>query len=912
MKPRILTWFVLFLLASSIFTVAQPTRPPTVPQKATMTPGGYWVMPPSPGCSQEDLGKCGTVYDSKGGIIPGLGNAGLGNGKDGYFYSETYSHDPSADWSDDKEFSGLPGAGQLSIENGKLVLDCGNVCKDRPVEVDPSTGEIRAWTSDGWVYLTEVQIASIPDVQAKRILMAERAAFTPEGKAYTAVSQKAYDELAKEMGVQLVDEETKLKEISSSKYIDAELAALEKELRPKVEADTTIKDKEDYIKEVLAAKKKDLERDVDAQKAKVKALDDLLGEKAKEYSVQALAARRADQLITEAQTIDQQIKAKKELANLNDFPESEKEKLEIEISDLEKEAKEKREEANKLKTEAGLVSATSGSVSSPSSTATPTCTSVSNCQEKLRKKEISPSAAYDAIKQLATQYEAAAALSKVSRDAYIKGVQDKFNIKLTPEGKILSDVDDSKLIEIGEELDLYWYRGSDSTSTLQKEIDSVKKTSAIDPDKIKRTYDDKIKAVTAASATDVDESAKIAAIQKTSSISPQKGESLDTYQKRVTATLNKQKEEEVKRATEKASTSKQKIDSIKSYLDSSGKLRNDLSDSDLGSIASKLGITIDAGESKDSFLKRINAELESKTNPKIVAEKEKLAKDTRDSADSLYWQSTWLDDLNAGTKYAAVKDFGKVISGGFSLVGALGSYRGVSNLLFPDASKTWMEWANSETVQLWADLPGVVAAEVCGVDQSARFITTSSGTYQFVGAISAEKTSKKFPLLCSKNDKDEWTCPKDLVCNDNTYCYKDKNSPKPEEGYFYKITWGVTAPSDEKFTPYVDEAGSAVKLNVYLDTTPLYTRKGVTDPKQVIQLANGAHDGGMIVRYLPTEYNQVCIRFADNGFVKDRGGDDVNEICASIKTSEGGVVEYSQSSRVETISSTSPEVELNI
>lgn len=483
---------------------------------------------------------------------------------------------------------------------------------------------------------------------------------------------------------------------------------------------------------------------------------------------------------------------------------------------------------------------------------TPSCSSIPECQQKLKDKEILPSEAYTAIKALAEQEEAALKATKEKYDSTIKSLGDKIG----SDGNLKPSIKGSDLDQAGTVLGV------------PRETPEFKVKEKI----IGYTGDE------------------YTVVQGT----------IEDGQKYLQVTADDPSDTSCKPNCLIA------VDQIKSE----DQLKKD-----------EFGFQRASGEPvKDET----DEALRKKTQAKLDSLKpdEAKSKASKEAADSLYWQSTWLDDLNAGTKYTAVKDFGKVVSGTFGLVGALGSYRGVSNLLFPDASKNWMEWANSETVQLWADLPGYVSAEVCGVDdakranqpgQAARFITTSSGTYQFVGAISAEKTAKKFPILCSKNDKDEWTCPKDLVCNDDTYCYKDKKSIRPEEGYFYKITWGVTAPSDEKFTPYVDEAGSAVKFNVYLDTSiHLYTRKGVTDPKQVIQLANGAHDGGMIVRYLPTEYNQVCIRFASNGIVKDRGGEDVDEICASIKPSEGGVVEYSQSGRVETISSTSAEVELNI
>ncbi len=327
-------------------------------------------------------------------------------------------------------------------------------------------------------------------------------------------------------------------------------------------------------------------------------------------------------------------------------------------------------------------------------------------------------------------------------------------------------------------------------------------------------------------------------------------------------------------------------------------------------------------ETDEALRARTQAQLDSLKPDETQSKKDKQ------SAESTRWQGTWWDIADQpGTWYAKLKSGGSILTGGFEIVGSLGSYRALSNLLFPDTTKEWSSWANDETLSRWADLPNFAAAEACGQDdakranqpgQSAAFITTTAGTFQAVGSIQAEKSPTKFPILCSKNKEDQWVCPKDpkdpsknLVCKDNTYCYKDKNAEKPEEGYFYKITWGVTAPSDEKFTPYVDEDGVAVKFNVYLDKIiPLYNKKGITEKKQVLQLTNGGHDGGMIVRYLPTNYNTVCILFDKP--IKDIGSDDINEICSTIIPSTGGVVEYASSSKAETVTSTSADVELDI
>ncbi len=553
------------------------------------------------------------------------------------------------------------------------------------------------------------------------------------------------------------------------------------------------------------------------------------------------------------------------------------------------------------------------------------CASIEECQTKVKNGEITHGEAYDALDQLATTHEKDAAIAKETQEAFLKSFQAETGVKLTADGKVPSSVNDDQLAKVATKLGLSWYQGSDPTSALQDAVKTTIASSKLDSATVTKKYDDNIKSVQVAykvlpyGFTPEEEKTFLNAVQKNSGISPKKDEKATDYFNRVIATIQKQQANAVKSTLATKETTQAKLDSIKQYLDPSGNLKSDLTDANLQEIATKLSVKIDNGESKDSFLKKVNAALDDKTDPKAISEKEKLAKETRESADSMHWQGTWLDNLDNQKWYQTSKGIGSILSGGFELVGSLGSYRALSNLLFPDTTKAWSDWANKETLTRWADLPNFAAAKACKEDdakranrpgQAAAFITTTAGTDQAVGAINAEKSPTKFPLLCRKNKAEEWVCPKDLVCKDNTYCYKDKNADKPEEGYFYKITWGVTAPSDEKFTPYVDEDGVAAKFNVYLDDKPLYVKKSITEPKQVLQLTNGGHDGGMIVRYLPTDYANVCIRFDKP--IKDIGSDDINEICASIISTTGGVVEYAGSSKAETVTSTSADVELDI
>jgi hypothetical protein len=240
-----------------------------------------------------------------------------------------------------------------------------------------------------------------------------------------------------------------------------------------------------------------------------------------------------------------------------------------------------------------------------------------------------------------------------------------------------------------------------------------------------------------------------------------------------------------------------------------------------------------------------------------------------------------------------------------------------------------MDFADNLFMNGWADLPGVVSREICEYDDKARsetpgkgyaFIHQPSGTNQFVGSIQAEKSPNKSPILCERNPDPNaeqlWLCGPKQVCVDEVYCHGlDQNGQPlkdPLQGYFYKITWGVAAPADMKFTPYVDENGVALRFNLFLEGStnkPIF-RRGSSADNNVIELKNGASDGGVIVKYLPDEYTQVCIRFG--AAAKDDEGTLVNHICAKFVSSSQGEVEYGGSTRTSSVTSTSPEVTMNI
>lgn len=243
-------------------------------------------------------------------------------------------------------------------------------------------------------------------------------------------------------------------------------------------------------------------------------------------------------------------------------------------------------------------------------------------------------------------------------------------------------------------------------------------------------------------------------------------------------------------------------------------------------------------------------------------------------------------------------------------------WEGLSSWWLPDVTKEWRK-AASETFDkvLLADY--VVPAAVCNYDElhrskvpgeSAVFIEVAPGIVQFVGSIQAEKSKEQTPMLCSPQNK---TCPTGLVCEKN-FCYKDEDDDKPQFGYFYKITWGVTAPQDEKHTPYKDENGIAIKFNLQFtgENWWLYRGDSGYGNKNTIELKNGDRDGGAITHYSVKEFKEICIHFGAPP--RDvSGGEVTSPICADFVESNVGKIEYETSDEGTSTTTTSGTVSYN-
>lgn len=307
-----------------------------------------------------------------------------------------------------------------------------------------------------------------------------------------------------------------------------------------------------------------------------------------------------------------------------------------------------------------------------------------------------------------------------------------------------------------------------------------------------------------------------------------------------------------------------------------------------------------------------------------------LAKKFRQQAESYSAKSRWFEAIGSESYKVLVN--GEWIGGDIAgilvgVAGRLGDYQAFSTLIFgQENAKNWLINAD-EAFRKVTQFENALPSLVCQEDEKKRaeepgrsssFVQTAGGTYQFVGAIQAERSPQKSPMLCIPNPdqeaEEEFICKGSLVCKEDGFCYKNEDAEEPENGYFYKIVWGVIAPTDEKFTPYVDENGKAIKFNLLLqgETNHWHFKRGAITREAVVELKNGERDGGTILRYSDKLYSKVCIKFHQQYRVKDYSGDDVPEICATIVPTTRGQVEYEQSDKsTPSVPSTAAEVSEN-
>ncbi len=258
----------------------------------------------------------------------------------------------------------------------------------------------------------------------------------------------------------------------------------------------------------------------------------------------------------------------------------------------------------------------------------------------------------------------------------------------------------------------------------------------------------------------------------------------------------------------------------------------------------------------------------------------------------------------------------------YSITNNFKSYPAISNLLFGEADfyKDWRSKWDKAFAPLLASnwFPSAIcennALHWQDIEPEGKaVIKTTSGTYQAVASIQMERSPEASPILCHKNPDEEsdelFICDSRQVCVDDTFCYADQDrdnepdSDEPLKGYFYKVTWAVSSPQDEAFTPLVDENGVAVSFNVFLypGAVPMYNLNGnIASP---IQLQNGASDRDAIIKYSTNVYDQACIRWNQAPVSINIAGRDgvaagygaIEDVCFNVVTSDIGKVNWERS-----------------
>ena len=230
------------------------------------------------------------------------------------------------------------------------------------------------------------------------------------------------------------------------------------------------------------------------------------------------------------------------------------------------------------------------------------------------------------------------------------------------------------------------------------------------------------------------------------------------------------------------------------------------------------------------------------------------------------------------------------------VLNTFGQRRATSTLLFPETTKEWND-AASKTFDKALLATYTVPTALCGYDSahktqvpgsSATFIEVAPGTVQFVGSVQAEKTPEAAPMLCSSElECSVGECIDEICIEDDEVVF----------GTFYKITWSVSAPADEKHTPYVDENGMAISFNVQIDgDKKFFLYPGDTAGlRSTLRLENGASDRDTFVTYSTNDYTEVCVIFDKKP--TDVAENDIDEICARFKESTVGQIEWEDSGR---------------
>ncbi len=159
-------------------------------------------------------------------------------------------------------------------------------------------------------------------------------------------------------------------------------------------------------------------------------------------------------------------------------------------------------------------------------------------------------------------------------------------------------------------------------------------------------------------------------------------------------------------------------------------------------------------------------------------------------------------------------------------------------------------------------------------ESNVAVIKTGAGTVQFIGHIEAE-FQEVDTIVCEADN----TCPANLDCRPDGFCYDSgaSKNAKPASGYLNKISWGVTAPSEEKFVEA--EAGKygssgdeiTFNMHIYLKGGKdflVFKEVDSTPDINSIKLKTGESSlqkhSPVIVDYSTKVIEKVCIEFGDS------------------------------------------------
>ncbi len=149
-------------------------------------------------------------------------------------------------------------------------------------------------------------------------------------------------------------------------------------------------------------------------------------------------------------------------------------------------------------------------------------------------------------------------------------------------------------------------------------------------------------------------------------------------------------------------------------------------------------------------------------------------------------------------------------------------------------------------------------------------IETPDGGRRVAAHIEAEKTYQQV-LLCGEDD----FCPDELECRKDGFCYVEGDE-EPSDGWFYKISWGVTAPSDDSLISASGSQGAegtAVAFNIGISGSNepeqfFFANAGGVRSVDTIELEKGesstANYTSLIMDYSSKDFNEVCVRWSDD------------------------------------------------